>query len=245
MSEPTQWGPPRPGAGHRPTAPYPTATRPSGHWQAAPPPPPPDPTAFQPTTPIPTVRAGVPRGGPVDDVYGDYPEPDHRDRDYAERDYPERPRRRGQVFSSLVLLMALAVSALLYYLTYQALASVHLTSGEALAGAGGQVVGLGTALFGALVVFLLAVIAFVVARPKTLAGLGLAASMLLPVAALVLGLWYGGAVLRQNVESDLAQAGPEIAAQGAAEVADAVIRELEERGIDAGPVRDLIRSAVG
>jgi hypothetical protein len=60
-----------------------------------------------------------------------------------------------------------------------------------------------------------------------------------------MGLWYGGSVLRQNVESDIAKAGPEVAAQGAAAAADAVVAELERRGVDAGPVRDLIRSAVG
>jgi hypothetical protein len=61
----------------------------------------------------------------------------------------------------------------------------------------------------------------------------------------VLGVWYGGSVLRQNVESEIAQAGPEVAAQGAAAAADAIIKELESRGLDAGPVRDLITGAVG
>lgn len=51
--------------------------------------------------------------------------------------------------------------------------------------------------------------------------------------------------MRQNVESEIAQAGPEVAAQGAAAVADAIVQELENRAIDAGSVRDLIRSAVG
>jgi hypothetical protein len=165
--------------------------------------------------------------------------------DYEDDHSSARPRRRGQVFSGLVLLLAMAVSALTYYLTYETLASVRITSGGALGGAGGQVLSLGGVLLGALVVFLLALIALVVARPRALAGLALAASLLLPVAALVMGLWYGGSVLRQNVESEIAQAGPQVAAQGAAAVADAVVRELESRGIDAGPVRDLIRSFVG
>jgi hypothetical protein len=234
MSEPTQWGPP---PAPRPTAPYPTAPRPVGHRPAGPPPASQDRTAFLPTAPIPTVRAEIPRSQaprsrPADDDYED---------DYSSG----RPRRRGQVFSGLVLLMALAVSALTYYLTYQTLASIRITSGDSLGGAGGQAMSLGTVLFGALVVFVLAVIALAIARPKALAGLGLAASLLLPVAALVMGVWYGGSVLRQNVESEIAQAGPEVAAQGAAAVADAVVKELESRGIDAGPVRDLIRSAVG
>jgi hypothetical protein len=234
MSEPSQWGPP---AAPRPTAPYPTAPRPAGHRPAAPPPAAQDRTAFLPTAPIPTVRAEIPRSPaprsrPADDDYED---------DYSSG----RPRRRGQVFSGLVLLLALAVSAATYYLTYQTLASIRITSGDGLGGAGGQVMSLGTVLFGALVVFVLAVIALAIARPKALAGLGLAASLLLPVAALVMGVWYGGSVLRQNVESDIAQAGPEVAAQGAAAVADAVVKELENRGLDAGPVRDPIRSAVG
>jgi hypothetical protein len=236
MSEPSQWGPPRFDAAPRPTAPHPTAPHPAGHRPPVPPPAYQDRTAFLATAPIPTVRAEVP------------PNPTRRSRtpdvDYDDYD-SGRPRRRGQIFSGLVVLLALAAAALTYYLTYQTLASVRVTSGDGLGGVGGQVMSLVGVLFGALVVFVLALIALVIARPKALAGLGLAASLLLPVAALVLGLWYGGAVLRQNVESEIAQAGPEVAAQGAAAVADAIVQELENRGIDAGPVRDLIRSAVG
>jgi ABC-type transport system involved in multi-copper enzyme maturation permease subunit len=174
--------------------------------------------------------------------------PAPRSRPAADEDYDDdyssaRPRRRGQVFSGLVLLLALAVSALTYYLTYETLAAIRITSGGG--AVGGQVVSLGGVLLGALVVFLLALIALVVARPKALAGLALAASLLLPVAALVMGLWYGGSVLKQNVESEIAQAGPQVAAQGAAAVSDAIVKELESRGIDAGPVRDLVRSIVG
>lgn len=236
MSEPSQWGPPRFEAAPRPTAPHPTAPHPAGHRPPGPPQAYQDRTAFLATTPIPTVRAEVPRNPtrrsrpPVDD-YDDYDS--------------DRPRSRGQIFSGLVLLLALGAAALIYYLTYQALTSVRVTSGDALGGVGSQVMSLVGVLFGALVVFVLAVIALVIARPKALAGLGLAASLLLPVAALVLGLWYGGSVLRQNVESEIAQAGPEVAAQGAAAAADSIVQELEKRGLDAGPVRDLIKSAVG
>lgn len=237
MSEPTQWGPPRFDAAPRPTAPYPTAPHPAGRRPAVPPPASQDRTAFLPTTPIPTVRAETPRS----------PAPSSRRADdgYADDYDSGRPRRRGQIFSGFVLLLALAAAALMYYLTYQTLASVRITSGDALGGVGSQVMSLVGVMFGALVVFVLAVIALVVARPKAIAALGLAASLLLPIAALVLGLWYGGSVLRQNVESDIAQAGPEVAAQGAAAVADALVQELENRGIDAGPVRDLITNVVG
>jgi uncharacterized protein HemX len=208
-----------------------------------------DRTAFLPTTPIPTVRAEVPRSParrprPVEDDPRDYDSREYDSRDYDDHD-SRGSRSRGQIFAGVVLLLALAVSALMYYLTYQTLASVSITSGDSLGGAGDQAIGLGGAFFGALVVFVLAVIALVIARPKALAGLGLAASLLLPVAALVLGVWYGGSVLRQNVESEIAQAGPEVAAQGAAAAADAIIKELESRGLDAGPVRDLITGAVG
>jgi hypothetical protein len=238
MSEPSQWGPPRFDAAPRPTAPHPTAPHPAGRRPPVPPPPSQDRGAFLPTTPIPTVRAEIPRS----------PAPSSRrpaDDEYADGYASGRPRSRGQIFSGLVLLMALAVSALMYYLTYQTLASVDIISSDPLGSVGGEVMSLGTVMFGALVVFVLAVIALVIARPKAIAGLGLAASLLLPVAALVLGLWYGGSVLRQNVESDIAQAGPEVAAQGAAAAADAIVQELQSRGIDAGPVRDLITSVVG
>jgi hypothetical protein len=218
--------------GPQPTAPYPSAPHPAAPPLAAR-----DRTAFLPTTPIPTVRAEAPRRPEP----ASRPAADDYDDDYA----PGRPRRRGQLFSGLVLFLALAVSALLYYLTYQAMATVDIISADPLGSIGGQVMSLGTAVFGALVVFLLAVIALVIARPKALAGLGLAASLLLPVAALALGLWYGSTVLRQNIEADIAQAGPEVAAQGAAAAADAIIQELERRGLDAGPVRDLITGVVG
>src|SRR5205823_12692396 len=165
-------------------------------------------------------RRPAPRSRPAADEYED-------EDDYASG----RPRRRGQVFSGLVLLMALAVSALTYYLTYQTLTSIRITSGAALTGAGGHAMSLGGVMLGALLVFVLAIIALVIARPKALAGLGLAASLLLPIIALVMGVWYGGSVLRQNVESDIARAGPEVAAQGAAAAADAVVKELQNRGI--------------
>jgi hypothetical protein len=237
MSEPSQWGPPRFDAAPRPTAPYPTSPHPAGRRPAAPPPASQDRTAFLPTAPIPTVRAEIPRS----------PAPSSRrvDEDYADDYESSRRRGRGQVFSGLVLLLALGVSALMYYLTYQTLASVDIISSDPLGSIGSQAMSLVGVMFGALVVFVLAVIALVIARPKAIAALGLAASLLLPVAALVLGLWYGGSVLRQNVESDIAQAGPEVAAQGAAAAADAIVQELERRGISAGPLRDLITGVVG
>src|SRR5690349_12779262 len=157
MSEPSQWGPP---AAPRPTAPYPTAPRPAGHRPTAPHPAPVDRGAFLPTTPIPTVQAEIPRSPaprprPVADEY--------EDDDYSSG----RPRRRGQVFSGLVLLAALAVSALMYYLTYQTLTSIRITSGAALTGVG-QAMNLGWVMLGALVVFVLAIIALVIARPKAI-----------------------------------------------------------------------------
>src|SRR5256885_4100514 len=101
MSEPFQWGPP---AAPRPTAPYPT-----GHRPTAPHPAPVDRGAFLPTTPIPTVQAEIPRD----------PAPRSRPRpvadEYEDDHSSGRPRRRGQVFSGLVLLLALAVSAVMYY----------------------------------------------------------------------------------------------------------------------------------
>jgi hypothetical protein len=249
MSEPSQWGParfeaaPQP-TGPRPTAPYPTAPRPNGNRPLAPHPTGqyPGATEHLPTTPIPTVRQQAPRrpapsAPPPDrDEYRDDPPEDYSSR---------RSRRRGQFFAGLVVVFALVVSALMYVLTYQTLASVDITSADPLGGLASQASMLGAVMFGALVVFVLAVIALVIARPKALAALGLAASLLLPVAALVLGLVYGGSVLRQNVEQDIAQAGPEVAAQGASIAADAIMQELQRRGIDPGPLRDLITGVVG
>jgi hypothetical protein len=209
--------------------------------------------------PIPVVRPQErPRPAPParPDDYGqpdDYADPE----DYGEV-YPDervdarraryssdRPRTRGQVFAGLVILLALAVSALTYVQTYQLLASVDLISEDPLGGVADQAATLAAVGFGVLGVFVLAMIAFVIARPKALAALGLAASLLLPVAALVLGLLYGGSVLRQNVGDDIAASGPAVAAQGAAAAADALVQELERRGVDAGPLRDLIIGIAG
>jgi hypothetical protein len=257
---------PRP-AGPRPPAPrpaYPTAQYPA-----------PLPTAqyttdHLPTMPIPVVRPHEQRrpappfrrddyGDPDD--YGDADDPDDYSDAYPD-DYsdaypddrvserrggysPDRPRTRGQVFAGLVVLLALAVSALTYVLTYQLLASVDLISEDPFGGVAGQAATLAAVGFGAIGVIVLAMIALVIARPKALAALGLAASLLLPVAALVLGLLYGGSVLRQNVGDDIAASGPAVAAQGAAAAADALVQELERRGVDAGPLRDLIVGIAG
>lgn len=160
-------------------------------------------------------------------AYRDYPDDDRDARPSA-----RRPRRRGQAFSGLVVVLALIVSALLGVLTYQTLASVDLISANPLGALEGRATTLVMAALGALVVFVLAVIAIVVARPKALAGLGLLASVLLPVGAVILGVMYGGEVLRQNVEKDVAAAGPN--------AVDAVVKELERKGLDIGPLRDLL-----
>jgi hypothetical protein len=173
---------------------------------------------------------------------------DHRDRDYDydrdyDRDYDQRPerrpaprrsRRRGQVFAALVLVLAVVDALALGVLVYQVLAGIDLTSGDPFGRLDGQLGTLGLVLLGAAVVFVLALIAFVVARPKLLAGLGLLAAVVLPVGGVLLGIWYGGDVLAQHVDSSVSAAGPA--------AVDAVARELERRGIDVGPLRDLLPS---
>lgn len=217
MSERSSWAP-------RPAATYPNGTR-----QLRP-----DPLQaieHVPTTPIPTVRQQVRRRPDYRDEY-----PDDVD-DYRSR----RPRRRGQLFAGLVVVLALVASVLLYLFIYQMLASVDVVSADPFGGLAGQLMGIGAVALGTVVVFVLAVLALVIARPKAIAALGLAASLLLPVGAVVVGLVHGGSVLQQHVQADIAQAGPAVAAQGA----DALLRELERRGVELGPLRDLITSAVG
>jgi hypothetical protein len=182
-----------------------------------------------PATPRQTLREAAPTFPPDD--RDDYYEDTYRDDD-RDRYRSTRPRRRGQVFAGLVLMLALVVSGLLGMLTYQTLASVDITAADPIGNVSGRASTLGMVVLGALVVFVLAVIALVVARPKALAGLGLLASVLLPVGALVLGVMYGGEVLRHNVENGAAKAGPA--------AVQAVVKELERKGLNLGPLRDLI-----
>jgi hypothetical protein len=198
---------------------------------------PPEPTAHYPA-PDRTSQYGT-----DDFSYDRYDDHDSRDDyDYRdERDYDERPerrppprrsRRRGQVFAALVLVLAVLVSVFLGVLIYQVLAGIDLTSGDPLGRLDTQLGTLGVVALGAAVVFVLALIAFVVARPKLLAGFGLLASVVLPVGGVLLGIWYGGDVLAKNVDSTISGAGPA--------AVDAVARELERRGLDVGPLRDLL-----
>ncbi|MHA6623973.1 hypothetical protein ACU61A_01060 [Pseudonocardia sichuanensis] len=249
MSEPSRWGPPGFDAASGPTVPLPTAPRPPAPRPPVPPRPTrqmaPDPTrqmAPQPTRQMapapPAVRDDAYAGH--DDRYDDRASVDDRYDDRYDYDdevrgprRPGRSRSRGQLFAGVVLVLALIVSVLLGVLTYQALVSVDLISADPFASVAGWTSALGSVALGALGVFLLAVIALVVARPKALAGVGLFASVLLPVAAVVVGVWYGGDVLRQNVQNDIEAE--------SAEAAQAFVEELERNVPDIGPLRDLVR----
>jgi hypothetical protein len=228
MSDPPNWGPPARRAPPGPTRPYPSA-------------PPPD---EPPTVQLPVIPHRPPAHHPTAqygtddfsyDRYDDYRD-DRADREYEERPErrpaPRRPRGRGRLFAMVVLVLAVVDSVFLGTLIYQVLAGVDLTSGNPLARVDGQLGTLGVVALGAAVIFVLALIAFVVARPKLLAGLGLLASVLLPVGAVLLGIWYGGDVLAKHVDSTVSAAGPA--------AVDAVARELERRGIDIGPLRNLL-----
>jgi hypothetical protein len=197
-----------------------------------------NPTAQYPAEQYPTRQEPLPSSPSAgrDDDYGGAYRDDHRD-DRRDAKASARPRRRGQLFAGVVLVLALIVSALLGVLTYQTLASFDLGSADPVGSVAGWAGMLGVVALGALVVFVLAVIAFVIARPKALAGLGFLASVLLPVGAVLLGFVYGGDVLRQNIEADVAAAGPA--------AVNAVIEELERNVPDIGPLRDLIIQIAG
>jgi hypothetical protein len=250
MSEPSRWGPPGYDVASSPTVPLPTASRPNALRPTAA-----HPTTSRPAPAHPTRQLPAPAARDDYGAAGNYREADYGDDDHdSYRDDhrgsrpsprpPDRPRSRGQVFAGLVLVLALVASGLLGLLTYQMLVSVDLISENPLGGLAGQATTLGAVAFGALVVFVLAVIAIAVARPKALAAMALAASLLLPVGAVALGVYYGGAVLRQNVESDLASAQGDIAADGAA-AARTVLEELRRNGVDPGPLGDLLIQIAG
>src|SRR5918992_557383 len=200
MSEPSQWGPQRSAAPH-PTAPYPTAPHPNGPRPAVPPPASQDRTAFLATRPIPAVQPQAsPRGA------SSY-EPVERD-EYADDYSSRRPRRRGQAFAFLVLLLALVVSVALYMLTYQTLASVDILASDPVGSLAGQMTMLGAVAFGALAVFVLSIIALVIARPKAIAALVRAGSWRARAGPLVRGFMYGGTGWGKNGGPATAGGGP-------------------------------------
>jgi len=241
MSEAPQWGPPGRSAPPGPPRPYPGPPPPDEQPTVRLPVIPPEPTAHYPA-PNRTAQYGS------DDYAYDRYDDQRDDRDYRddydyrdERDYEERPERRpaprrsrsrGQLFATLVLLLAVVDSVFMGVLIYQVLAGIDLTSGDPLGALDTQLGTLGMVALGAAVIFVLALIAFVIARPKLLAGFGLLASVVLPVGGVLLGIWYGGDVLAQHVDNSVSAAGPA--------AVDAVARELERRGLDIGPLRDLL-----
>ena len=180
-------------------------------------------------------------------AYAGYDDPAGDDgADYGRADYddtrrdarrPARSQSRGQLFACVVLVLTLIVSVLLGVLTYQALVSVDLISADPFGSVAGWASTLGMVAVGAIVVFVLAVVAVAVARPKALAGLALGASLLLPLGAVGVGVWYGGDVLRQNVQNDIEAE--------SAEAARAFVAELERNVPDIGPLRDLVRGLAG
>ncbi len=183
-------------------------------------------------------RAGYDRAGydRADDDR-DYDRAGYDDRS-ARRDdrRPARSQSRGQLFAGVVLVLALIVSALLGVLSYQALVSVDLISADPFGSVAGWASAFGVVAVAAVVVVVLAVVAVAVARPKALAALGLAASLLLPLGAVGVSVWYGGDVLRQNVQNDIEAE--------SADAARAFVEELESNVPDIGPLRDLVRGIV-
>lgn len=197
---------------------------------------------------MPTVRLPAPHqptaryeADPYTRYYADDPVPDERwsgyqdDLQQPEYEPERRPRRRGQGFSLLVLVLAAAESILLWLVTYRALASVDFTSAEPFGRLGGHLGTFGLLVLATLVVFVLALLAMVVARPKALAGLALLASVLLPIAGVGMGVWYGGDALRRGIEESVSATGPAIDT-----AVDRVVDEIERRIADLDPLRDLL-----
>ncbi len=117
--------------------------------------------------------------------------------------------------------------------SYLALASVHLISPHPLAEAGGWLVLLAAAAVGSLAAFGLAALALLWCRPRLLAGLALAASILLPVLTVAVGATLGVGAAQQNLAADLARE--------PAAAADLAVDALDAWEIDApGPVRELL-----
>ena len=145
-----------------------------------------------------------------------------------------RPRRsRGRTLARLALVSAVAAALVLGGSSYLALASVHLLSPHPLAEAGGWLVLLAAAAVGSLSAFGLAALALLWCRPRLLAGLALAASILLPVLTVAVGATLGIGAAQQNLTADLAQE--------PAAAADLAVDALDAWEIDAPwPVRELL-----
>lgn len=140
---------------------------------------------------------------------------------------------RGVVLSRTALIGGVAVAVALGAGTFSFLAELDPVSTSPFDGTGGWFVLVVAGLMGAAFALLLAVVAVLVARPRTVAVVALVACLVLPVAALAAGSLAGLEMLRLHTTADLAGGGT-----AALQSFDGALRSW---GVDPQPLIDYLR----
>jgi hypothetical protein len=143
--------------------------------------------------------------------------------------------RRGRGLAVFVLVGAVIGAALLGLTAYRALDAVRVVSLDPLGSSMGWLLAFGAVAVVAVAVVVLAVAAVLYCRPRGVAALGLAASLVLPAAAVALAGTLGVAVAKQHAVADLTADGGLV--DSAADVA-------QSWNVDVGPFRGLLKGLV-
>lgn len=147
---------------------------------------------------------------------------------------PQR-RRRAQGVAWVALILAVVGATLMGVMTYFALAAVRISIdpfGVALTWAAGA----GTGALISMGAFVTTLVALVVCRPRHAAVVALVAAVVLPLASLFIAVPLGVSVLRVHMAEDVGD--------GMA-LAGATVRALDEAGVEAGPLRDVLIAVAG
>jgi MFS family permease len=148
---------------------------------------------------------------------------------------PVARRSRGRGLAVLSLAAAAIVAALLGTTAYLALDAVQVVSFDPLGRAWGWILAFGIAAAAAVGVLVLALVALVWCRPRRVAGLALAASLVLPVLAVALAGTVGFAVAKQHAAADLTADGG---------LVDSAADVVQSWNVDVGPFRGLLKGLV-
>lgn len=142
---------------------------------------------------------------------------------------------RGRGLARFTLLAAVGCALSAGFACYRAWDAVDVLSAHPVAGPLTWIVVLAVALLAALVVVLVALVALLRCRPRRVAALALACSLVLPVVSVWVSFQLGLDAARRHAETALAADGG---------VADRGAALLAQWGVEAGPGRDLLKAVL-